>query len=168
MEQTREQMIKHKELMALETEKGKIVVDMLRAMIQKDGKLDLEQVMLNLKAETDEKLPAPEQTATHTSWMALAEIMVKIMNHEAKDLDIEDQEKTFTSLTSFYASRYALLVLQTYLSLTILYSRDIARKKKWNGWPTEEKWKEWQEHMEALVGCMEVLIRMDDVGTELV
>lgn len=163
MENTVEQM----EIMALDTKIGTDTLDAVRKMIPEDRKLNLEKVMWELKNSSEGSVPNPEHAVPYTGWMAIAEIMVRIMNRETKELDDRIHEKSFSELRSFYASRAALLALQTYLSLTVLYSREQARKIKWNGWPSEEKWEQWQEHMEALTECITVLLGLNREGAEL-
>lgn len=163
MENTVEQM----EIMALDTKIGADTLEAVRKMIPEDRKLNLEKVMWELKNSPEGNVPDPEHAAPYTGWMALAEIMVRVMNGETKELDIGTYGKNFSELRSFYASRAALMALQTYLSLTVLYSRKYAGKTTRNGWPSEEKWNQWQEHMEALTECIAVLLGLNREGTEL-
>ena len=111
MENTVEQM----EIMALDTKIGSDTLEAVRKMIPEDRKLNLEKVMWKLKNSQEGSVPDPEYAVPYTGWMALAEIMVRIMNRETKELDDRSNEKSFSELRSFYASRAALLALQTYL-----------------------------------------------------
>ena len=100
MENTVEQM----EIMALDTKIGTDILEAVRKMIPEDRKLNLEKVMWELKNSQEGSVPDPEYAAPYTGWMALAEIMVRIMNRETKELDNRSNEKSFSELRSFFAS----------------------------------------------------------------
>lgn len=104
---------------------------------------------------------------SHTSPMALAEILVKFLDQDIGELDYEEawaaNDPKFSAITTFSASRESTQWLRDYLSDSLKYARESAESKarhgrKWNGWFEEKDWVGWQEHMTNLVSRLDSLL----------
>ena len=93
---------------AFESDEGLDAVEFIRRRLPKDGKLELETLLEALKRDSWNAPPEVEMAGSHTSVMALAELMLKFVDGDVKSLDDEedwDREKhKFCSVTSFTAS----------------------------------------------------------------
>ncbi len=147
---------------AFESDAGLDAVDYIRHILPEDGELDLGTVIEALKAD-DVRLPDTQDAESHSSPMALAEIIVKLVDHDMDSLDYDDEyfagERKFSDLTSFSASKESLRWLRDYLIDTLQSARQWAgREGNWNGWFEEKNWIGWQEHMATLVGRLDGLL----------
>ena len=147
---------------AFESDAGLDAVDYIRHILPEDGELDLGKIIETLKAD-DVRLPDTQNAESHSSPMALAEIIVKLVDHDMGSLDYDDEyfagEKKFADLTSFSASKESLRWLRDYLVDTLQSARKWAgREGNWNGWFEEKNWIGWQEHLATLVGRLDGLL----------
>ena len=160
-------------IMALQSDSGLDAVSFIREHLPEDGNLSLDQV-IDLLQSDDWNAPAEVTDGeSHTSPMAVAEIMMKFLDGEAGSLDGGGQEKKFSSVASFTASKNSLQWLKQYLSETLRYSREHAAAKegtnrRWNGWFRKEDWMHWQAHMEGLIGRLQELLERSEEQIELV
>lgn len=73
------------------------------------------------------------------------------------------QDKKFSAVTSFSASKESVQWLRDYISDTLRYAKENAEfqaepGRKRGGWFEEKDWVGWQEHMEGLAGRLDVLL----------
>lgn len=160
-------------IMALQSDSGLDAVSFIRDNLPEDGSLSLDQVIELLQSD-DWNAPAEVTDGeSHPSPMAVAEIVMKFLDGEAGSLDRGDEEKKFSSVATFTASKDSLQWLKQYLFETLRYSREHAAAKegtnrRWNGWFQKEDWMHWQAHMEGLIGRLEELLETPGERLELI
>ena len=158
---------------AFESDAGLDAVDLIRENLPDDGKMNL-KTMIRLLQE--DAWCAPQDVTdgdSHTSPMALAEIMVKFLDQDLMGLDHDDpdtaKDRKFASMASFTADKESIGWIKNYLSDTLKFSReDAAQGRKWGGWFKEQDWISWQVHMESLIGCMDELLSAPGDVVELI
>lgn len=150
---------------AFESDAGLDSVDYIRRSLPQDGRLELEKIIEALQKD-DVRLPDVQDAESHSSPMALAEIMVNFMDGNAGGMDYDDawaeKDQKFSAVTSFTVSRESVKWLRDYLSDTLKYARENAAFKaehgtNWNGWFEEKNWIGWQKHMESLLSRLDTL-----------
>ena len=161
---------------SFESDAGLDSVSYIRSILPGDGKLDLGKVIDALQKD-DVRIPDVQDAESHTSPMALAEIVARFLEHDIGDLDYDAdwaaKDKKFADITSFSASKESIRWLREYLSDTLKYARENAEFKaghgtNWNGWFKEKDWIGWQEHMENLVNQLDTLLSCPKERLELV
>lgn len=162
---------------AFQSDTGLDAVGFIRAHLPDDGKLDLGTLIESLKQD---KWNAPSDVQngdSHTSPMALAEIIVNFLDQNADSMDYDEEwanaDKKFSTLISFAASKESLQWIRDYLSDTLCHARknadfDAGRNETWGGWFQKEDWIAWQSHMETLINRMDSLLAAPDHSVELV
>lgn len=162
---------------AFESDAGLDAVDSIRQNLPADGKMELKTMLTILQSDVWCSPPEPAEGHSHTSPMALAELMVKFMDQKLEGLDHDDlqlaKEKKFASITSFTADRESIQWVKKYLSDTLRHSRIIAefQAKKGQprgGWFDEKNWLGWQAHMERLIGRMDQLLCSSEPVIQLI
>ena len=162
---------------AFESDAGLDAVDSIRQNLPADGKLELKTMLALLQSDDWCSPPEPAEGHSHTSPMALAELMVKFMDQNLEGLDYDDpqlaQEKKFASITSFTADRESIQWVKKYLSATLRHSRIIAEfqakeGQPRGGWFDEKDWFGWQTHMEQLIGRMDQLLCSSEPVIQLI
>lgn len=148
------------EITAFESDAGLDAIDFIRRNLPEDGKLYLEKIIEAL-CQDNWNVPADVKNAeSHTSSLALAEMLIKFLDGDIDDLDYKESwtanDRKFSSITSFTASRESVLWLRDYISDTLEYAREnvkfrIQYGEKWGGWFKEKDWIGWQEHMTVLI-----------------
>ena len=118
---------------AFESDAGLDAVCCIRRSLPKDGKLELDAVIQRLQQDSWNRPADVSEGISHTSPMALAEMMFQLMDHDLSRLDYPDEgvgkDKKFGILTSFQASKDALQWLRDYLSGTLQSAVENARQK---------------------------------------
>lgn len=156
---------------AFESDAGLDSVDYIRQNLPQDGKLELEKIIEALQKD-DVRLPEVTDGQSHTSPMALAEIVVKFLDHDIGGLDYDDdwaaKDKKFADITSFSAAKESIQWLRDYVSDTLQYAQENAKYRKWGGWFEEQDWLDWQWHMEKLTVRLDELIASPENCVELV
>lgn len=154
---------------AFESDTGLDAVDYIRSL-SKEGKLELGKIIHALQKDK-EWIPDVQNAESHTSAMALAEIIIMYLDHDFSRLDYEQlaQNNKFANINSFTASKEPLQWLRNYLSDTLKYARENAKEHgpKWNGWFEEENWIGWQKHILTLVNRLDSLLSLPDRTIEL-
>lgn len=158
---------------AFESDAGLDAVGFIRKNLPEDGKLELGKIMDALRQDAWNAPPDVTDVHSHTSPMALAEILVKFLEQDFSELDYDGQwaekDKKFSDLTSFTASKESLRQLQEYLSDTMQSCKEYAAENKnWCGWFKEKDWIGWQGHMENLVSRLDTLLASAETSVELV
>lgn len=160
---------------AFESDAGLDSVGYIRQNLPRDGKLELEKIIEALQKD-DVRLPEVTDGQSHTSPMALAEIVVKFLDHDTGGLDYDDdwaaKDKKFADITSFSASKESLQWLRDYISDTLQYARENAKfsarkSTRQGGWFEEQDWLDWQWHMEKLTVRLDELIASPENRVEL-
>lgn len=157
---------------AFESDAGLDSVDYIRRILPQGGKLDLGEVIEALRKD-DVRLPDVRNAESHTSPMALAEIMVKFLDQDIGALDYDEdwaaKDNKFSGITSFIASKESLQWIRGYLSDTLRYTKEEERAgHKWGGWFKQKDWITWQEHMTALIGRLDSLMAAPGDQLELI
>lgn len=156
---------------AFESDAGLDSVGYIRQNLPRDGKLELGKIIEALQKD-DVRLPEVTDGQSHTSPMALAEIMVKFLDQDTDSLDHEGEwvaeSNKFSSVTSFTASKESIQWLRDYVSDTLQYAQENAKYRKWGGWFEEQDWLDWQWHMEKLTVRLDELIASPEDRVELV
>lgn len=157
---------------AFESDAGLDAVICIRKNLPEDGKLDLDAVIQRLQQDGWNRPADVSEGVSHTSPMALAELMFQLMDHDLSRLDYPDEradkDKKFGSLTSFQASKDALQWLRIYLSGTLQSAVANAEQEgNWGGWFHKEDWNEWREHMASLVERLDNLLALPEDTIDL-
>lgn len=157
---------------AFESDDGLDVKFLLREHLPEDGRLELKTVIDIL--QKDERCAPPKVTEgrSHTSPMALAELMGMFLDQDTTKLDLSveesSEEKRFGDIRSFTADRESIRWIKDYLAETLKYSRESAAHGIENGgWFQQRDWKAWQRHMEGLISRMDDLLAMPEETVEL-
>ena len=161
---------------AMQSDDGLDTVEFIRGCLPKDGKLELSAIIQSLLQDEWNRPSEVTDGQPHTSPMALAEIMVKFLEHDLGSLDHDVgphmRQNEFSTVTSFTATKESIQWIRNYIADTLRYSRRNAQMesqdRKWGGWFKEETWVGWQEHMTYLVGCLDVLLSSVGSQVELV
>ncbi len=156
---------------AFESDAGLDSVGYIRRNLPQDGRLELGEIIEALKRD-QVRLPDMQDTESHSSPMALAEIIIKMLDRDFKDLDYEDEQpaddKKFADITSFSASKESLRWLREYLSATLQNAIESAEERMdYNGWFEEKNWIGWQEHMKKLISRVDGLLDIPEDNIEL-
>ena len=157
---------------AFESDAGLDAVQMVRKNLPEDGRLELEKLIEVLRQDGWSAPPDVTDGDSHTSPMALAEIVVKFLDRDMDELDYSEkwaaQDRKFSSITSFSASKESVQWLHDYISDTLKYAKEnAAGSRKWSGWFEEKNWIGWQKHMEGLADRLEVLLAFSENRIEL-
>ena len=157
---------------AFESDDGLDAVSCIRAQLPADGKLDLDTILEVLREDTWNAPGSPEESGSHTSPMALAEIIVKFLDGEAVELDPKSPalacEKNFADVTSFTASKAGIQWVRDYLSDTLRAHRaDALNGRARAGWFKETDWVGWQSHMELLIGRLDAVMQTTNDQTAI-
>ena len=162
---------------AFESDAGLDAVGLIRKNLPEDGRLELEKLIAELKRDSWNAPPDVCDGQSHTSPMALAEIMVKFLDRDMDGLDYGEewaaQDKKFSAVTSFSASKESVQWLRDYISDTLRYAKENAefqaeQGENRGGWFEEKDWVGWQEHMEGLAGRLDVLLASPENRIELI
>lgn len=162
---------------AFESDEGLDAVEFIRRSLPEDGKLDLETLVEALKRDSWNVPPEVETAGSHTSVMALAELMLKFVDGDVKRLDDEGdwnrEEHKFCAVTSFTASKETVQWIQNYLFDTLHHVKKHAGSqtedgRKLGGWFEEKNWIGWQEHMAELVSRLDTLLESSEAEIELI
>jgi len=163
---------------AFESDAGLDAVGFIRKNLPEDGNLELGKIIEALKKDEWNKPLDIADSHSHTSPMALAEIMVKFLDQDISDLDYDDEwaatDNKFGSITSFTADKESVQWLRDYLSNSLNAAREDAEfmqsmdeEDRWGGWFEEKDWHGWQNHMSTLVGRMDALMASPESQIEL-
>lgn len=155
---------------ALESDAGLDALDMIRAQIDVNGSLKLEEVLERMKKNEWNAPPDVRRCNPHTSPMMLAEVMVKCIDGNAEDLDFKEmypKEKRFSSLSAFSVSKEEIRWLRDYLKDSLKFSCERAETVERCGWFKKKDWIGWQEHMKDLITRMDILLASDLESGEL-
>lgn len=162
---------------AFESDVGLDAVDFIRRNLPEDGKLYLEKIIEALRQDNWNVPADAKDVESHTSSMALAEMLIKFLDRDIDDLDYKESrtanKRKFSAITSFTASRESVLWLRDYISDTLEHARENAKFRvqygeKWGGWFKEKDWIGWQEHMTALVNRLDTLLGSQENHFELI
>lgn len=162
---------------ALQSDPGLNAIRYIREKLLRDGRLDLDTVIDTLRRKSWNRPPKASEGPSHTSLMAVAELIVLYLNKDAASLDYvgqwSEKHRKFASIHSFTASKESLTYLRDYLSESLRNAKENAKCKAehgemWGGWFEEKNWIGWQEHMEALVSCLNTLLAAEGNLLELV
>lgn len=158
---------------AFESDTGLDAVGLIRENLPDDGKADIKKMLHILKKDSWSRPPDITEGQCHSSPMALAEIIVRLVDGQEAGLDHEGNEKKFSALTSFSADKESLRWLRDYLADTLAYKRKEAAAQrgypeKWGGWFKEQNWIDWQKHMERLTMRLEELLVEPERVIELI
>lgn len=148
---------------AFESDAGLDAISLIRKHLPEQGDVELRQMLAWLKADSWNAPPEVSEGVSHTSPMAVAELIVKFQEKDFSALDGIKGDKKFSSLSTFTASKESLQWVREYLLETLFYSRKCAKEQEksgvlWGGWFQERDWKHWQAHMEKLIGRMDELL----------
>ena len=107
---------------AFESDTGLDAISLIRKHLPEQGDVELRQMLAWLKADSWNAPPEVSEGVSHTSPMAVAELIVKFQEKDFSALDGIRGDKKFSSLSSFTASKESLQWVQEYLSATLFYS----------------------------------------------
>lgn len=162
---------------AFESDAGLDAVAFIRKNLPKDGKLELENMIKVLQQDEWNAPPDVTDAESHTSPMVLAEILVKFLDQDIGSLDDNGEwaaeDNKFAAITSFAASKESILWVRDYVFDTLRHAKEHSEfsekyGEKWNGWFEEKNWVGWQEHMEALVSRLDILVVSTESHMELI
>lgn len=154
---------------AFESDAGLDVVDAIRKSLPEDGRLTLQTILESVKTSQWRELTDPKLGNSHTSPLAVTELIFRIQDGNYSSLDYEDalsqEDKKFKDLSSFTADKESLLWLKDYLIEDLAAARNNAALpfNPNNGWFHREDWEGWQSHMESVIERLgELLDRPED------
>jgi hypothetical protein len=162
---------------AFESDAGLDAVEFIRRNLPEDGKLELGKI---IEALWQDEWNAPSDVnnaESHTSPMALAEILVKFLDRDISGLDYDEEwaakDKKFSTITSFAASKESVRWLRDYVSDTLQQVKKNAELRakygeEWGGWFKEKDWIGWQEHMTTLASRLDTLLVSSENHIELI
>lgn len=158
---------------AFESDAGLDAVGMFREHLSEDGRLELEHLIEALQKDDWNAPPDVRDGQPHTSAMALAEMIVKFLDQDMGGLDYDEdwaaQDRKFSTVTSFSASKESIRWLHGYISDTLRHARkNAAQGHHWGGWFKKEDWLRWQKHMEELAGRLDVLLAAPENRVQLI
>lgn len=158
---------------AFESDAGLDAAGFIRDHLPEDGKLELEKVIEALRQDGWNAPPDATNGESHTSLMALAEIVVKFLDCDLDGLDYggvwAEQDKKFNTITSFTASRDSVRWLRDYLSDTLKSAvKNAEEGHKWGGWFQKKDWIDWQNHMAVLIGRLDGSLAVQGNTIELI
>jgi hypothetical protein len=134
---------------ALQSDSGLDAISYVRKKLLWEGRLDLDTVIDTLQKSSWNRPPEASEGLSHTSFMAVAELIVLYLNKDAASLDYvgqwSEKDGKFASIQSFTASKESLAYLRDYLSDSLRYAKENAKCKAeheemWGGWFEEENW----------------------------
>lgn len=158
---------------AFESDAGLDAVGLLREHLPENGRLELEKMIEVLRRDSWNAPPDAHDGQPHTSLMALAEIMVKFLDQDMGGLDYDEdwaaQDRKFSTVTSFSASKESVQWLRGYITDTLKHAREnAAQENNCGGWFKKEDWISWQKHMEGLAGRLDMLLASHENRIELI
>ena len=162
---------------AFESDEGLDAVEFIRESLPEDGKLELEALLEALKQDSWNAPPEVETAGSHTSVMALGELMLKFADGDVKSLDYDGEwgkeDHKFDSIISFTAHRETVQWIRNYIFDTLRSVKKHARfqaenGEKWGGWFEEKNWIGWQEHMAELISRLDILLESSEGKIELI
>ncbi len=145
---------------AFESDAGLDVVSAIRNSLPDDGRLTLHSILESVKSSEWRDLAEPQLGNSHTSPLAVTELIFRIQDGNYTSLDYEDalsqKDKKFKDLSSFTADKESILWLKDYLTENLKAARNNAATSTdpanpYNGWFYKENWDGWQTHMESLI-----------------
>lgn len=145
---------------AFESDAGLDVIDEIRNRLPKDGRLTLKSLLESIQNSEWRGLDDPQLGNSHTSPLAVAELIFKIQDNDYTAVDYEEEwakeYPKFQELSSFTADKESLLWLKDYLKENLAAARNNAVNSTdpvdpYNGWFYEKNWEEWQRHMETMI-----------------
>jgi len=151
---------------AFESDAGLDAVEFVRGILPKNGKVELAAILSAIQADDWNGPESPGEGVSHTSPMALAEIIVAFLEGNVNDLDYDEawaaQDNKFAAITSFTADSASIAWLRDYLSQTLAGALDnathaIDAPSRWGGWFEERNWHGWQKHMKMLIDRLNTL-----------
>ncbi len=162
---------------AFESDAGLDAVGFIRRNLPEDGKLELGKIIEALRQDKWNAPPDVTDAGSHTSPMALAEILVKFLDQDIDSLDYDEEwaaeDNKFSTITSFTASGESIRWLRDYVSVTLQHVKENAEFRAkygehWGGWREEKSWIGWQEHMATLVSRLDTLLASPGSHIELI
>ena len=93
---------------AFESDAGLDAISLIRKHLPEQGDVELRQMLAWLKADSWNAPPEVSEGVSHTSPMAVAELIVKFQEQDFSALDGIRGDKKFSSLSSFTASKESL------------------------------------------------------------
>lgn len=122
---------------ALQSDSGLDAIGYIRDKLLEDGVLDLEIIIDTLRISSWNRPPKASEGPSHTSLMAVAELIIIYLDKEAASLDYEGKwaanDGKFASIHSFTASKESLKYLRDYLSDSLHYAKENAVLKAEEG-----------------------------------
>lgn len=149
---------------AFESDAGLDVIDAIRDHLPEDGKLTLQTILESVKSSQWRELDDPQLGNSHTSPLAVTELIFKLRDGLYDDLDYVEQWEgdynLFKDLSTFTADKESLRWLKDYLTENLAAARNYAALpfNPNNGWVSREDWEGWQTHMESLIGRLGELL----------
>ena len=166
---------------AFESDAGLDAVGFIRRNLPENGEMQLGKIIEALKKDKWSCPPSVTDGEAHTSPMALAEIVVKLLDRDIGSLDYDEEwaakDNKFRDLTSFTADKESVQWLREYISDTLKQAiknavfraqNGIQENDQRNGWHTNENWLGWQKHMTELVDRMDTLLAFEEDQIELI
>ncbi|MCL2697524.1 MAG: DUF4259 domain-containing protein [Oscillospiraceae bacterium] len=157
---------------AFESDTGLDAAGAVRDILPQDGNLKL-KVLIKAMHTKDWGVPDVADAHSHSSPMAVTEIIAKFLDGDAGGLDYDEdwaaEHNKFRDIITFSADKESIGWLRDYLSDTVKYAKENAEYgHKWNGWFKEKDWLGWQEHMSELTERLDGLLALPEDPIELV
>lgn len=112
---------------AFESDTGLDAIGLIRNHLPEQGDVKLQQMIDWLRADSWNAPPEVSEGVSHTSPMAVAELIVKFQEKDFSALDGIRGDKKFSSLSSFTASKESLQWVREYLSETLFTAVNVQR-----------------------------------------
>ena len=152
---------------AFQSDIGLDAIGDIRNNLLTNGELKLGDAIALLQQD-EWYAPSSKDGRSHTGMEALAELIVKFINHDLNDIDLTEDSQKFSELSSFIAEKNDIKELRDYLADTLHSAVETEKENSENGdpnfdaifggWYDQEDWIEWQDHMSKLIQHLDTLL----------
>ena len=141
---------------AFESDAGLDAIGLIRKHLPEQGDVETPQMLAWLKADSWNAPPEVSEGVSHTSPMAVAELIVKFQEKDFSALDGIRGIRSFPPCLLLQHQKESLQWVREYLSETLFTAVNVQKEQEksgvlWGGWFQERDWKHWQAHMEKLI-----------------
>ena len=154
-----------------ESDSGLDAIDLIRGILPKNGEVELSRIIEALQNDDLDYPKDPKEGYSHTSPMAVAEVVSTFLEGKAGDMDYDEDwaanDNKFRDVKSFTADNSSISWLRDYLSSTLDSAIEnatfrskyaVEKHAKWGGWVRESDWASWKDHMSMLIGKLDNLL----------
>lgn len=155
---------------AFQSDTGLDAIGDIRNNLLTNGELKLGDAIALLQQD-EWYAPSSKDGRSHTGMEALAELIVKFINHDLNDIDLTEDSQKFSELSSFIAEKNDIKELRDYLADTLHSAVETEKENAANGyqfgdkrggWRDEDDWISWKDHISKLVKHLDKLLMYEE------